>query len=84
MILIFSQLRPDSHRKKYKTSIKWRNLNPVFNEEFFFETRPNELDKQALTITVWDKDLGIKWCYVINNFIHYNNFSNFKAKVMTS
>lgn len=61
---ISSQLRPDSHRKKYKTSIKWRNLNPVFNEEFFFETRPNELDKQALTITVWDKDLGISWCYV--------------------
>ncbi|XP_031635109.1 rabphilin-3A [Contarinia nasturtii] len=53
------QLKPDSHRnKKYKTSVKWRNLNPVFNEEFFFETRPNELDKQSLIITVWDKDLG--------------------------
>ncbi|XP_070496175.1 double C2-like domain-containing protein beta isoform X2 [Chironomus tepperi] len=52
------QLRPDSYRKKYKTSIKWRNLNPVFNEEFFFETRPNDLDKQTLFITVWDKDIG--------------------------
>lgn len=55
-----SQLKPDSHRnKKHKTSVKWRNLNPVFNEEFYFETRPNELmDKQSLIITVWDKDLG--------------------------
>lgn len=50
------QLKPDSHRK-FKTCIKWRNLNPVFNEEFFFEKlRPNELhDKQSLIITVWDK-----------------------------
>lgn len=55
---ITSQLKPDSNRKKYKTSIKWRNLNPVFNEEFFFETRPNELDKISLIITVWDKDIG--------------------------
>ncbi|CRK92213.1 CLUMA_CG005704, isoform B [Clunio marinus] len=52
------QLRPDSNRKKFKTSIKWRNLNPVFNEEFFFETRPNDLDKQTLIITVWDRDIG--------------------------
>lgn len=30
----------------------------MFNEEFYFETRPNELDKQNLILTVWDKDLG--------------------------
>lgn len=53
-----SQLKPDSHRKKFKTSIKWRNLNPVFNEEFMFESRPNDFDKQFLIITVWDKDFG--------------------------
>ncbi|XP_055696209.1 synaptotagmin-10 [Lutzomyia longipalpis] len=52
------QLKPDSHRKKFKTSIKWRNLNPVFNEEFMFESRPNDFDKQFLIITVWDKDFG--------------------------
>lgn len=59
-ILIFfrRQLKPDSTRKKYKTSIKWRNLNPVFNEEFSFETPPNSLDKQTLVLTVWDKDIG--------------------------
>jgi Ca2+-dependent lipid-binding protein len=54
------QLRPDPSRKKYKTTIKWRNLNPVFNEEFFFETSPNHLEKQSLIITVWDKDIGLK------------------------
>lgn len=53
------QLKPDSHRnKKHKTSVKWRNLNPIFNEEFYFETRPNELDKQSLIITVWDKGMS--------------------------
>ena len=51
-------MKPDPHRRKHKTTIKWRNLNPVFNEEFAFETRPNDLDKQSLIITVWDKDLG--------------------------
>lgn len=53
-----SQLRPDSNRKKFKTAVKWRNLNPVFNEEFSFETSPNSLDKQTLVVTVWDKDIG--------------------------
>lgn len=58
-IALNSQLKPDAHRnKKHKTSVKWRNLNPVFNEEFSFETRPNELDKQSLVFTVWDMDLG--------------------------
>lgn len=33
-------------------------MNPVYNEEFSFETRPSELDKQSLIITVWDKDIG--------------------------
>lgn len=58
MFFVFRQLKPDSHKKKYKSSVKWRNLNPVYNEEFFFETRPNDLDKQSLIMTVWDKDLG--------------------------
>lgn len=51
-------MEPDPHHRKHKTSIKWRNLNPVFNEEFFFETRPTELSKQSLVLTVWDKDYG--------------------------
>lgn len=54
----YSQLRPDPNHRKYKTSVKWKNLNPVFNEEFAFETRPNELSTQSLYITVWDKDYG--------------------------
>ncbi|XP_077286828.1 rabphilin [Arctopsyche grandis] len=51
-------LDPDPYHRKHKTSIKWRNLNPVFNEEFLFETRPTELAKQCLALTVWDKDYG--------------------------
>ncbi|XP_037881195.1 synaptotagmin-like protein 4 isoform X1 [Glossina fuscipes] len=53
------QLKPDFHRnKKYKTSIKWRTLNPIYNEEFQFEASPHDLNKQCLILTVWDKDLG--------------------------
>ncbi|XP_072394351.1 rabphilin-3A isoform X2 [Diabrotica undecimpunctata] len=52
------QLKPDPNHKKHKTSIKWKNLNPVFNEEFAFETRPTELSTQSLYITVYDKDYG--------------------------
>lgn len=52
------QLRPDPHHKKHKTTVKWKELNPVWNEEFFFETRPTELCTQSLYITVYDKDYG--------------------------
>lgn len=52
------QLRPDPYHRKHKSSIKWKNLNPVYNEEFAFETRPTELATQSLYITVYDKDYG--------------------------
>ncbi|XP_074040221.1 rabphilin isoform X2 [Leptinotarsa decemlineata] len=52
------QLKPDPNHKKHKTSIKWKNLNPEFNEEFAFETRPTELTTQSLYVTVFDKDYG--------------------------
>uniref|UniRef100_A0A1Y1LN07 Rabphilin n=1 Tax=Photinus pyralis TaxID=7054 RepID=A0A1Y1LN07_PHOPY len=51
-------LKPDPYHKKHKTTIKWKNLNPIFNEEFAFETRLTELSTQSLHITVWDKDYG--------------------------
>ncbi|KAF5291802.1 hypothetical protein FQA39_LY14290 [Lamprigera yunnana] len=51
-------LRPDPYHKKHKTTIKWKNLNPNFNEEFAFETRLTELSTQSLRVTVWDKDYG--------------------------
>ncbi|KAK4877923.1 hypothetical protein RN001_010429 [Aquatica leii] len=51
-------LRPDPYHKKHKTTIKWKNLNPNFNEEFAFETRLTELSTQSLFLTVWDKDYG--------------------------
>ncbi|KAH8324093.1 hypothetical protein KR074_009013 [Drosophila pseudoananassae] len=53
------QLKPDAHKnKKHKTSVKWRTLNPIYNEEFYFEASPHDLNKEMLILTVWDKDLG--------------------------
>ncbi|XP_066153659.1 double C2-like domain-containing protein beta isoform X1 [Euwallacea fornicatus] len=52
------QLKPDPYHRKHKTTVKWKNLNPVYNEEFAFETRPTELYMQSLYITVYDKDYG--------------------------
>lgn len=57
-LTFYRHIDPDPYHKKHKTSIKWRNLNPVWNEEFLFETRPTELSRQNLTLTVWDKDYG--------------------------
>lgn len=53
--------------------MKWRNLNPIFNEEYSFETRPNELDKQSLIITVWDKDIGKSNDFLGSLVIGYNS-----------
>ncbi|XP_048521995.1 double C2-like domain-containing protein beta [Dendroctonus ponderosae] len=52
------QLKPDPHHRKHKTVVKWKDLNPVYNEEFAFETRPTELYLQSLQVTVFDKDYG--------------------------
>ncbi|XP_065579909.1 double C2-like domain-containing protein beta isoform X2 [Artemia franciscana] len=52
------QIRPDPHQRKFKTSIKWKTLNPEFNEEFSFKTKITDLPKQRLEIAVWDKDIG--------------------------
>uniref|UniRef100_A0A8D8PPI8 Double C2-like domain-containing protein beta n=1 Tax=Cacopsylla melanoneura TaxID=428564 RepID=A0A8D8PPI8_9HEMI len=51
-------LRPDPYKQKFKTSVKWKSLNPIFNEEFALETKINELSRQSLVVTVWDKDYG--------------------------
>ena len=45
---------------KSKTSIRWKNLNPVFNEDFPFETKITDLSRKSLVITVWDKDPGYR------------------------
>ncbi|XP_046410620.1 rabphilin-3A isoform X3 [Neodiprion fabricii] len=42
----------------YNTGIKWKTLNPEWNEEFAFETRLTDLTSQMLCLSVWDKDLG--------------------------
>ncbi|KAL1453671.1 hypothetical protein WDU94_009991, partial [Cyamophila willieti] len=51
-------LRPDPHKQKFKTAVRWKTLNPIFNEEFSFETKINELSQKSLVVTVWDKDYG--------------------------
>ncbi|KAA0192646.1 hypothetical protein HAZT_HAZT011775, partial [Hyalella azteca] len=52
------QLKPDPHKRKLKTAVKWKNLNPEFNSEFTFEVRRNELPKRQLDVRVYDKDVG--------------------------
>ncbi|XP_065201390.1 rabphilin-3A isoform X2 [Planococcus citri] len=49
---------PEGSSPKYKTSIKWKNLNPVYNEEFIIDTKITDLSRKSLIITVWDKDPG--------------------------
>ncbi|XP_037935358.1 uncharacterized protein LOC119669516 [Teleopsis dalmanni] len=71
------QLKPDPHKnKKYKTSIKWRTLNPIYNEEFYFEASPHDLTKQMLIITVWDKDIGKSNDFLGSLIIGYNSKGN--------
>ncbi|XP_031835130.1 rabphilin-3A [Nomia melanderi] len=45
-------------RNSYNTTIKWKTLNPEWNEEFIFTARLTDLVKLTLYITVWDKDFG--------------------------
>jgi C2 domain len=52
------QLKDDPQRRKFKTAIKWRNLNPEFCEFFTFETKMGDMSRRALLLSVWDKDLG--------------------------
>nr|XP_012153756.1 PREDICTED: rabphilin-1-like isoform X3 [Megachile rotundata] len=40
------------------TSVKWKTLNPEWNEEFAFAARLTDLMKITLCLTVWDKDFG--------------------------
>ncbi|XP_054730962.1 rabphilin-1 [Anastrepha obliqua] len=68
------QLKPDLHKnKKYKTGVKWRTLNPIYREEFYFESSPHDLNKQTLIITVWDKDIGKSNDFLGSLIIGYNS-----------
>ncbi|KAB7499967.1 Double C2-like domain-containing protein beta [Armadillidium nasatum] len=73
-------------QKKFKTTVKWRNLNPEFNEEFAFEMKRNELPKKTLEVRVFDKDVGR-----MDDFIAYDNHEQFlvfssakRTKIMNS
>ncbi|CAL8134646.1 unnamed protein product [Orchesella dallaii] len=47
-----------SVNRKFRTSVKWRTLNPEFREEFSLKVSIVDLPRLALVISVWDKDLG--------------------------
>lgn len=68
--MCFRYLKPDHYHKKYKTNVKWKNLNPIFNEEFVFETKMTDLPQQTLVLTVWDKDYGKSNDYLGKIFIY--------------
>ena len=39
-----------------KTTVKWGEVDPQFNEQFVFLTSIVDLPKQSLSVTVWDHD----------------------------
>ncbi|XP_015592847.1 rabphilin-3A isoform X1 [Cephus cinctus] len=50
--------KKQSARNTHSTNVKWKTLNPEWNEEFAFETRLTDLTSLMLSISVWDKDFG--------------------------
>ncbi|CAG7830179.1 unnamed protein product [Allacma fusca] len=44
--------------RKFKTSVKWKTLNPEFREEFSLKVSMVDLPKLALAVAVFDRDLG--------------------------
>lgn len=55
-----------SLNRKYKTSVKWKTLNPEFLEEFSLKVSIMDLSKLALAVSVWDKDMGRNNDYIGN------------------
>lgn len=58
-------------RNSQNTTIKWKTLNPEWNEEFIFTTRLTDLMKLTLYLTVWDKDFGKSNDYLGNVLIFF-------------
>ncbi|XP_071041982.1 rabphilin-3A [Parasteatoda tepidariorum] len=58
------QMKPDPVRRRFKTSIKKKTLNPEYNEQFAFEVDPQDMLKRTLEVTVWDKDTAKSELYI--------------------
>nr|XP_034175975.1 rabphilin-1 [Osmia lignaria] len=50
--------RKVTNSNSQNTRVKWKTLNPEWNEEFAFAARLTDLMKITLCLTVWDKDFG--------------------------
>ncbi|GIY90897.1 rabphilin-3A [Caerostris darwini] len=50
------QIKPDASRRRFKTSLKKKTLNPEYNEQYAFEVEPGDMTKKTIEVTVWDKD----------------------------
>ena len=60
---------------KNQTTVKWKSLNPDFDEQFVYQSSVSDLPKQSLYITVWDREKGRQDEY-IGEFINVRLFHN--------
>ncbi|XP_035206982.1 double C2-like domain-containing protein beta isoform X2 [Stegodyphus dumicola] len=58
------QIKPDSMRRRFKSSTKKKTLNPEYNEQFAFEVDYQDMTKKTLEVTVWDKDCAKSDVYI--------------------
>jgi len=64
-----------------KTQTKNKNLNPVFQEKFVFQTDTNilkDITKKSLVISIWDEDSSSRDDYMAGITVPLNNVDRFK------
>ena len=53
-----SVLHPVTKTSKHQTTVKWKSQSPDFHEQFVYSSSMNDLAKQSLYVTVWDREKG--------------------------
>ena len=71
---------PSSQHQRFRTAVKWKNLNPEFNEEFIFDVKRNELPKKTLDVRVYDKDVGRTDDFIGKKISFKYSFISFQVK----